>query len=250
MRKAMAAPEGRMETKGHTGLVTGVIFILPLMLIPFLLSCGPADEPPTRPTAQGKVQLPEPRYHSDVSVEEGLQDRRSVREYSDEPLTMGEISQLLWSAQGITDPRDFRTAPSAGALYPLEVYLVAGNVKTLAPGIYKYSPQGHEMVKMVSEDRRQELATAALDQERVEEAAVDIVFTAVYERTTKKYGERGRRYVHMEAGHAAQNLYLQTEALGLGMVVVGAFDDNQVREVVAAPAEEKPLYVIPVGKKR
>ncbi len=142
-----------------------------------------------------------------------------------------------------------RTAPSAGALYPLEVYLVVGNVEKLVLGVYKYKPEGHELVKVNEGDSREELAMAALGQNWVKEGAIDIVIAAVYKRTTKKYGDRGVRYVYMEAGHAAQNIYLQAAALNLGMVTVGAFNDNRVKEILGMPRDEIPLYVIPVGKK-
>jgi len=155
----------------------------------------------------------------------------------------------LWAAQGITDPRGLRTAPSAGALYPLEVYVVAGDVVDLSAGVYKYDPHNHELLKVLADDIRAELARAALNQAWVKEAAINIVFTAVYERTTVKYGERGVRYVHIEAGHAAQNLCLQATAMDLGIVTVGAFHDEQVKEVLNLPDDEQPLYIIPVGKK-
>ena len=204
---------------------------------------------PKLTTNEMKIELPDPRRVSDTSIEEALSNRRSIREYSGDPLTLREVSQLLWAAQGITDPRGLRTAPSAGALYPLEVYVVAGDVVDLSAGVYKYDPHNHELLKVLADDNRAELAGAALNQAWVEEAAIDIVFTAVYERTTVKYGERGVRYVHIEAGHAAQNLCLQATAMDLGIVTVGAFHDEQVKEVLNLPDDERPLYIIPVGKK-
>ena len=198
------------------------------------------------PVAFGK--LPNPKYDSNVSIEEALLKRRSIREYTRNPLNLQEISQLLWAAQGITDPRGFRTAPSAGALYPLEVYVVVGDVETLVKGIYQYRPQEHNLKKVLQGDRREELSAAALGQESVGSAALNIVITAVYERTTEKYGERGFRYVHMEAGHLAQNVYLQATALDLGTVTIGAFFDEQVIEVLNLSENEQPLYIMPVGK--
>jgi SagB-type dehydrogenase family enzyme len=195
------------------------------------------------------INLPEPRYDSDVSIEQSLLNRRSTRSYTGEPLTLQEVSQLLWAAQGFTDPRGFRTAPSAGALYPLELYLVAGDVEGLTAGVYRYRPGIHQLVKTMEGDKRAELASAALGQSWVEEGAISIVFTAIYEVTTVKYGERGIRYVHMEAGHAAQNLCLQATALGLGIVTVGAFNDEQLAELLNLPGDRQPLYVIPVGRK-
>lgn len=196
------------------------------------------------------MKLPEPRYDSDVSLEQSLLQRRSVRSYTDELLTLQEVSQLLWAAQGITDPAGLRTAPSAGALYPLEVYVVAGNVQGLSPGVYRYEPDGHQLIRIIDGDRRAELADAALGQSCVEEGAVDFVFSAVYERTTGKYGDRDIRYVHMEAGHAAQNLCLQATAMGLGAVTIGAFYDEQVTRHLNLPGDEQPLYIIPVGRKQ
>ncbi|KFD40644.1 nitroreductase [Peptococcaceae bacterium SCADC1_2_3] len=194
------------------------------------------------------VKLPAPRYDSPTSVEAALCARRSVRDYKDLPLTLAEVSQLLWAAQGITSTRGFRTAPSAGALYPLEVYLEVGKVKELSSGIYKYELFKHELIKYLAGDKRTALANAALRQSCVKNGAVNIIFSAVYERITGKYGERGIRYVYLEAGHAAQNVCLQAVSLGLGAVVVGAFRDIEVQKVVNMPAQEHPLYIIPVGK--
>jgi SagB-type dehydrogenase family enzyme len=197
-----------------------------------------------------KITLPEPRYNSDISAEEAIIKRRSVRDYEDKALNLPELAQLLWSAQGITGSSGKRAVPSAGATYPLEVYAVIGNVESIPQGIYRYRPHQNELLKVVDEEQRWALYRAALEQEWVTEAAIDIVVTAVYDRTTQRYGERGIRYVHMEAGHAAQNIYLQAVALDMGTVVIGAFDDDQVSEVLKLPDDEVPLYVIPVGKLR
>lgn len=195
------------------------------------------------------VELPSPRKEGRISVEAAIAQRRSVRAYSEAPLSLQAVAQLLWSAQGITSDRGFRAAPSAGATYPLELYLVVGEgrVQNLAAGVYHYQPKEHRVETVREGDLRTGLREAALDQGWVGEAPVDLVVAAVYGRTTGKYGERGRRYVHMEAGHAAENLYLQAEAMGLGMVTVGAFDDQRVQEVLGLPPEQRPLYVIPVG---
>jgi len=196
-----------------------------------------------------RIKLPTPQYDSNVSIEETLLERRSIREYTDEPLTLQQVSQLLWAAQGITDPTGKRTAPSAGALYPLEVYVEVGNVENLGKGVYKYSPDGHELVKVLDGNVRSQLAQAALGQSSVENSAINIVIVAVFERTTVVYGDRGIRYVHFEVGHAAQNICLQATALNLGTVTVGSFDDQQVKEVLNLPEDEQPLYILPVGKK-
>jgi len=203
----------------------------------------------TGPEAKGMLDLPEPKHDGEVSVEKALLGRRSVRRCGDKPLALAEVSQLLWAAQGVTDPkRGFRTAPSAGALYPLETYIVAGNVNGLADGVYRYLPRDHTLLKVADGDRRAELARAALGQPFVGRAPAVIVFSAVYERVTRKYGERGVRYVDMEAGHAAQNVYLQCESLGLGTVVVGAFRDKDVKRLVGLGDDERPLYLLPVGR--
>lgn len=218
----------------------------------FLCSCAPpslASSPSPLSGKEAPVKLPEPQHEGKVSIEETLFERRSVRGYKNEPLTLAEVSQLLWAAQGITESGGLRTAPSAGALYPLEVYLVAGNVSSLSSGIYKYVPDGHQLIRMSDGDVRGELARAALSQTFIADAPASFIFTAVYERTTRKYGERGVRYVHVEVGHAAENLLLQGVALGIGAVTVGAFADDQVARLMKLPAGEEPLYIIAAGRK-
>ncbi len=194
------------------------------------------------------VKLPEPSLKGAMSVENALASRRSVRSFTGGPLALNELSQLFWSAQGKTASWGGRTAPSAGATYPLEVYAVVGDVEGIMPGVYRYMPDGHEMVVVFEGDSREGLAAEALGQEAVKNAPATIVIAAVYDRTRKKYGERGDMYVHMEAGHAGQNIYLQATALGLGTVSVGAFDPDGVRRVIGAGQEEEPIYLFPVGK--
>lgn len=199
--------------------------------------------------AQDIVNLPEVVLDGELSVEKAINQRRSIREYANKPLTMPEIAQILWAAQGITDEATGkRAAPSAGATYPLEVYLVAGNVDGLSPGLYQYRPHEHALTLLKQGALQDALAEAALDQESVKDAAAVLLFSAVYERTTQRYGERGVRYVHIETGHAAQNVYLQVEALGLGTVVIGAFDDQSLRELAGLEEGEHPLYLMPVGR--
>jgi SagB-type dehydrogenase family enzyme len=195
------------------------------------------------------VKLPEPQYDSKVSIEKTLHLRRSVRAYEDKPLALNEISQLLWAAQGITGPLGFRTAPSAGALYPLEIYLVAGNVDNLPDGVYKYKPESHALLKVLQGDKRADVCAAALGQTCVKKGAAIIVIVAVYERTMKKYGQRGIRYVHIEVGHVSQNIYLQGISLNLGTVIIGAFNDEKVKKVLHMHGTEQPLALMPVGKK-
>jgi len=191
----------------------------------------------------GKITaLPRPNLKGTLSVEEALARRRSIRSFTEVKLTLEEISQLLWAAQGITrEETGFRTAPSAGALYPLEVYLVTED------GLFHYMPQGHGLETLGDSDLRGQLSRAALGQSSVREAAADIVVTAIYSRTTRKYGPRGERYVHIEVGHLGQNIHLQAAALGLGSVPIGAFHDDQVKKVLSLPREEVPLYIIAVG---
>lgn len=183
-----------------------------------------------------------------MSLEAALAARRSVREFSSEPLTLTEVSQLLWAAQGLNRGDGGRTTPSAGALYPLELYVVVGNVERLAAGAYRYEPYGHRIARLAAGDRRAALSDAALRQEWMRDAAVILVLAALYERTTVKYGDRGRRYVHMEVGHAAQNIYLQAAALELGTTFVGAFQDDRVTAVLGLPNAQRPLGLMPVGR--
>ncbi len=206
--------------------------------------CGTAPaamEAPTTASHDGEMPLPEPNLAGSVSLEEAIAGRRSVREFTEDPLTWREISQLLWAAQGVTDPRGLRAAPSAGALYPLEVYVV------LPDGVYHYLPEGHAVEAVLDGDRRDDLWEAGLRQDALRGAAAVFVITGVYERTEGKYGERAERYVEMEAGHAAQNLLLQAVALDLGAVPIGAFYDDQVQAALALPGDHRPLYLIPVG---
>lgn len=198
--------------------------------------------------ADNLINLPTPRTTGTQGIESLLEHRRSIREYRDAAVSLEELAQLLWSAQGITDARGHRTAPSAGALYPLELYVVVGKVKGLPAGIYHYQAKGHRLQSTGSHDVRQALAQAALSQEWLADAPVVLVFTAVPERTTEKYGERGIHYIYMEVGHAAQNVFLQAGALGLGTVVVGAFEDKAVARVVGLPPGRKPMILMPVGK--
>lgn len=193
------------------------------------------------------IILPVPAREGTMSIEASLQSRISSRKYGPDPLNLDELSQLLWAAQGISRSGNRRNAPSAGALYPLEVYAVAGQVQGLAPGIYHYQAHGHGLELLIGADRRQELAADALGQGSIVRAPVSLLLTAVYERTAKKYGSRARRYVHMEVGHVAQNIYLQAAGLGLGTVMIGAFDDDKVQRLLSLH-DEAPLAIMPVGR--
>ena len=197
------------------------------------------------------VKLPSPEYSSRVSLEEAIYKRRSIRSFRSESLTLAQISQLLWAAggktiDGVTGPS--RSYPSAGGIYPLEIYLVVGNISALQQGIYKYSWRDHSLRMVKSGDYRKSLARAALNQIFIEQAPATIVFAVLYRKTARIYGNRGIvRYVHMDAGHAAQNVYLQAAAMGLGTVAVGAFDDRPVKKLLDL-SQEDPIYLLPLGR--
>jgi SagB-type dehydrogenase family enzyme len=209
-----------------------------------------AGEPPATNKPAIVIKLPKPREDGKTSVESALRHRRATREFRNTPLTLAEVSQLLWAAQGITSPDGKRTAPSAGALYPLEVFVVAGSVESLPAGVYRYRPQGHDLSRVTDGDKRVKLASLAQEQTWLKGAPAIIVIAGVYERTAVKYKERAERYVHIEAGHASQNVQLQAVALELGAVIVGAFDDDQVKRVLGLAADEQPLCLLPVGRPR
>lgn len=196
------------------------------------------------------VKLPSAELKGKVSLEETIDKRRSVRRYRREPLDLSQLSQLLWSAQGITGGRRLRAVPSAGATYPLEVFVLVGQecVNGLEAGVYRYLVDSHSLKLHRQGDFRPDLAAAALNQEFILQAPAALVICAVYDRTCRRYGSRGERYVHMEVGHAGQNVHLQAVALGLASVEVGAFQDEDVRKVLGVEEQVKPLYVMPVGK--
>ncbi len=221
-------------------LWSGIVIILSLTVPPLL-----AGEKSLSPGES--MKLPEPQFKSTTSLEETLLKRRSVREFTEDSLTIEQVSQLLWSAQGVTSKWGGRTSPSAGALYPLDIYLLAGKVKGLEPGFYHYEPDKHSITLKNDKDFREELTKASLDQKEISKAPVTLVIAAVYERTMKKYQQRGVRYVHMEVGSAGENIYLQCESLGLGTVFIGAFEDEEVKKVLGIT--EEPLAIFPVGKK-
>jgi SagB-type dehydrogenase family enzyme len=187
------------------------------------------------------IKLGEPDRKGSLALEQAIAVRRSRREFSAKQLTLEQIGQLVWAAQGQDAPRGYRTAPSAGATYPLELFVVMGD------GLFHYLPGKHSFEKLKEQDLRGELALAAWGQEFVEAAPLTLVFAAQFSRTTGRYGQRGIRYVYMEAGHAAQNVHLQAEALGLGSVAVGAFDDDSVSKVLGLASELEPIYMVVAG---
>jgi len=193
------------------------------------------------------IKLPKPSTKSDVSLEETLASRRSVRQYKATALDMAKISQLLWAGQGITNSRNFRTAPSAGATFPLDLYILIGISDTISPGLYRYYPEEQALALIREGDLRTDLAAVALNQPMVKKAPVTIIFSATYSKTTSRYGDRGVMYVHNEVGHAAQNIYLQCETLGLGTVAIGAFDDDKANRFMEFPQGKEVVYMMPVG---
>ncbi len=194
--------------------------------------------------------LPEPVLEGTLSVEEAIYSRRSVREYKDEPITLPEVAQLLWAAQGRTSRRGYRTTPSAGALYPIEMILVAGQVDSLSPGVYRYLAQSHRLRRILDGDQRITVYGLALEQDPIKKAPAVIIICGVYERTSQKYGNRAPRYVHIEAGHISQNIYLQCESLGLGTVIIGAFKDQELRQALRLGRRDRPLAIMPLGRRK
>ena len=209
--------------------------------------------------SQTVIKLPPPQLKGKVSLEEAIVRRRSVRRYRREPLDLCQLGQILWSAQGITASRGLRATPSAGATYPLDIFVVIGRqgvvvsgskqtAQELQAGIYHYEVDSHSLILHKAADLRPDLARASLDQEFIIDAPVAVVICAIYHRTSQRYGRRGERYVHMEVGHAGENIHLQAVALGLATVEIGAFHDEEVMKVLGLEEQIKPLYIMPVGK--
>lgn len=232
------------------GRRVGLVALLPLFWGGATGGYGCKPEGPVPQEPRREVKLPEPRTRGHVTVEEAIHARRSVRDFRGDPLDLATVSQLLWATQGMTDGNGLRSVPSAGATYPLEIRLIAGAVEGLSPGVYRYRPHRHALSLVEPGDRRRAVARAALNQGWIADAPITILVAAVFHRTTGRYGERGRQYVHMEVGHAAQNVYLQAVGLGLGTTVVGAFRDGELAGALGLEAGEDPLALLPVGVPR
>lgn len=217
-------------------LITGIL----------LLTSDSEKKPPY--SMNDIIKLPNPQHKGATSLEQCLKERHSSRNYQQNPVPLEKVAQLLWAAQGTNRKEGYRTAPSAGALYPLELYIVAGKVTGLPQGIYRYLTNSHQLEIIAEGDKRTELSRAALGQRCVKDCAAILVISAVYERTTGKYGKRGIRYAHIEVGHAAQNIYLQAVSLNLGTVFVGAFYDDRVQEIMRMKEKEVPCCIMPVGQ--
>jgi len=197
------------------------------------------------------IKLPPPVKTGGLPLAEALEVRRTVRRFASRPLDLAQVSQLLWGADGMTDPRGLRTSPSAGATYPLDLYLVAGvrGVDNLSPGVYHYQVAGHALAPVAPGEARAAVARISLRQSWMAEAPVMVVITGEYGRCTARYGQRGVRYTHMDSGNVSQNLFLAAEALGLGAGIVGAFEDKALAQALKLPLAHEPLLVMPVGYK-
>ncbi|MBD3390144.1 SagB/ThcOx family dehydrogenase [Candidatus Micrarchaeota archaeon] len=233
-------------------LLGGVAAFLVVLVIVWAIWSGPAEEEVvgvecSSNPAQSEIILPEPDY-SGIGVEKAIGKRRSVREYSVENITLEELSMLLWAGQGTTSEWGGRAAPSAGALYPIELYVVPNRVEGVYCGIYKYLPGEHKLVLVQEGDFREKVAGAALGQECVWNAAAVIVMTSVQERTAVKYGERSELYIAMEAGHISENILLEAVSLGLGAVPVGGFSTEEIDGILGVEEGESSLYIAVVGK--
>lgn len=240
MREATAL----REASGITGRAA-VGILAAALLLNAALSWGQEKASPS-PRALGEVILPPPQTNGGLSLDEALARRRSIRQFTSQPLTLAEIGQLLWAAQGITEPnKGLRTSPSAGAMFPLEIYLLAPD------GIFHYVPKGHRLERLGNEDKRRALAGGPSGASYLREAAVDIVVAGIVARTTAKFrADESTRYMQFEAGHVTQNVLLEATALGLGAVCVGGMSDAKVRQIIPLAAGEESLYIIPVGRPR
>jgi len=198
------------------------------------------------------LTLPNPNFKGEASLEEAIKSRRTIRDFRSDPLTLQQLSQLLWAGSGITDEGGFkRAAASAGALYPIDLYIFAGQNGTpgLDAGVYHYHPQGHKISLLKAGDLRRDLAQASLGQMWMARAPITILIAGEYERCSRKYRQRGIIYTYIEAGHIGQNIFLQAEALGFGAGIIGAFENQSVAEVAGIPAQHDPILLMPVGYK-
>lgn len=237
-------------------LLSAFMFLVVTGLLFSNISCSSPtnDKPETEATNSEthndseSIALPEPEIKGDMSLEAAIYSRISRREFADEALGEKEFSQLLWASQGVGVDGvtgASRTAPSAGATHPFNIYVIAGDIENMPAGVYRYNYESHDLTRIKENDYREEIASAALSQGFIAEAPAIIVLVADYSRTTGRYGERGEKYVHMEAGHIAQNIHLQAETLNMGTVVVGAFNDDKVKQIIQT--EHAPLIIMPVG---
>jgi SagB-type dehydrogenase family enzyme len=197
------------------------------------------------------VPLPKPSFIGKKSVEEAIKARRTVRHFKAKALNLEQLSQILWAAYGVTANGFYKSVPSAGALYPLDIWVAAGKngVEGLQAGVYQYIPKAHRLTQIKAGEVRDDIARASLYQGWMAEAPVIFIITGEYERCTRKYGERGIPYTYIEAGHAGQNIFLQAEVLGLGTGIVGAFHNDVVQKVLGIGKVYDPILIMPVGYK-
>jgi len=227
--------------------VIGVLEVIGLIFLVFAASenIGYSKYDPSK-----AIALPEPRFDGGISVEKALKERRSIRGFKEKSITLDDISQLLWASQGITDDKGHRTAPSAMARYPLEIYLLAGNISGLPAGIYHYSPQGHNLTVIAEGDKIGELFNTPVGQvDWRNDAPAIFVITGVFERMNKIPGQDLSRFVYIEAGAAAENLLLEVVSLGLGSTYTASFDANKIETLLGLSQGEEPIGVLPVGWK-
>ncbi|MEN6292906.1 MAG: SagB/ThcOx family dehydrogenase [Methanobacterium sp.] len=239
-----------MSRKGKIILI--ILIILLGVTIAYLVWPQPATTSNSQRTVISTINLPSPILEGNVSVEQAIQNRRSVRHYTNQSITLQDVSQLMWAAQGITDKaNNLRSVPSGGQVYPLEVYIIVGKdgVTGLSEGIYHYNPYNNTLEKTSKSDARSDLSQAANGQAWVKEAPVDIVITGDDSKMVAKYKDETlcTRFVNLEAGHAGENIYLEAEARGLVTVALGSFKDDQVHTVLGLPENENTIYIYPVG---
>lgn len=194
------------------------------------------------------IALPKPSVDGSCALERALAIRRSVRVFSGRPLQLPELGQLLWACQGRTSPDGYRTAPSAGATFPLEIYAAVGAVESIPAGIYHYAPAGHQLALLREGDVRARVASTVVDQDFIADASVILVIAALYARTAEKYGAHAARYAAIEAGCVSQNAALQGAALGIGSVMVGAINESAIQKELRLPGDHRPVLLMPFGR--
>ena len=239
-----------MSRKGKIILI--ILIILLGITIAYLVWPQSTTTSNGQRTVISTVNLPSPILEGNMSVEQAIQNRRSVRHYTNQSITLQDVSQLMWAAQGITDKaNNLRSVPSAGQVYPLEVYIIVGNggVTGLGSGVYLYNPYNNTLEKTSGNDVRSDLSQAANGQVWVKNAPVDIVITGDYSKMVAKYKDETlcTRFVNLEAGHAGENIYLEAESRGLVTVALGSFKDDQVHTILGIPSNENTIYIMPVG---
>lgn len=222
--------------------------VVPFVTTMLLLCCwyiGGTDANAQEKVATGvSIKLPPPILDGTLSVEKALSERRSVRAYKPEALSLAEVSQILWAAQGVTDPaKGFRTAPSPRGMFLIEVYLIAENVTGLPAGFYRYQPKGHELIKVAEGDKKGDLFKAAA-QPAIKSAPALLIIAGAQERSTANPS-----WIYLEAGHAAENVYLEAAALKLGTVSIAGFKPEDVKRALILPEKEQPIYIMPFGRK-